>query len=82
MVIEVFIEASGMLLEQRPHVAEMADRHADLADLARRQRMVGVVAGLGREIEGDGEAGLALGEIFPVQRIRTLSPSNARHRCG
>src|SRR5436853_5704202 len=47
----------------------MRDRHPDLADLALRERMIAVVAGLGRQIEGDGEAGLSLGQIFPIERI-------------
>jgi hypothetical protein len=38
----------------------MADRHADLADLALGLRMIAVVAGLGRQIEGDRKAGLSL----------------------
>jgi hypothetical protein len=40
-------------IEQRPHVAEMRDGHADLADLAAGQLVVAVVAGLGRQVEGD-----------------------------
>ena len=35
-------------VEQRAHLAEVRDRHADLADLAAGERVVGVVAGLGR----------------------------------
>jgi hypothetical protein len=50
-------------VEQRAHVAEMADGHADLADFA-RARVVGIVAGLGRQVEGDGKAGLPLGRFF------------------
>ena len=69
-------------VEQRAHVAEVRDRHADLADLAARQHVIAVVAGLGRQIERDREAGLALGEIFPIERIRTRRPSNGRRRCG
>ena len=69
-------------LEQRAHVAEMGDRHADLADLAAREHVVGVVAGLGRQIEGDRKAGLALGEVLAVERVRLARRSNARHRCG
>src|SRR5262249_11461381 len=57
-------------VEQRPHVAEMRDRHADLADLAFRQQMIGVVAGLGRQIEGDREARLTFREVLPVERVR------------
>ncbi len=52
-------------VEQRLHVAQMTHRHADLADLARRQRMVGVVAGLGRQGEGEGKPGLPLGPGCP-----------------
>ena len=56
-------------VEQRAHVAEMRNRDADLADLAARQRMVAVVAGLGRQIEGDRQAGLALGEIGAIKLV-------------
>src|SRR6185312_2346120 len=47
-------------VEQRAHVADVADRDADLADLAAGELVVGVVAGLGGQVEGDREAGLAL----------------------
>src|SRR6185437_8035239 len=56
-------------LEQGPHVAKMIDRHADLADLAFGQHVVTVVAGLSRQIEGDRQAGLSLGEIFAIERV-------------
>ena len=42
----------------------------DLADLAARQRVIGVVPGLGREVEGDREPGLALGEVPAVELVR------------
>ena len=57
-------------LEERPHLAEVRDRHADLADLAAGQRVVGVVAGLGRQVERDRQAGLALGQVAAVQLVR------------
>ena len=57
-------------VEERPHVADVADRDADLADLAAGQRVVAVVAGLGRQVEGDREAGLAAGEVRAVERVR------------
>ena len=82
IVIEVFISPSGMPSNSVAHVAEMGDRHADLADLAAGERVVAVVAGLGRQIEGDREAGLALGEIAAGRARSTLRPSNGRHRCG
>ena len=60
IVIDVFISPSGMPSNSVAHVAEMRDRHADLADLAARQRMIAVVAGLCRQVEGDREAGWPL----------------------
>ena len=39
------------------------DRDADLADLAAGELVIGVIAGLGRQVEGDREAGLALLEV-------------------
>ena len=40
------------ICEQRPHVADVRDRHPYLADLAQGQRVVGVVTGLGRQVKG------------------------------
>ena len=57
-------------VEERVHVALVGDRDADLADLAARQLGVGVVAGLGRQVEGDREPGLALGEVLAVELVR------------
>ena len=56
-------------VEQCQHIAEMRDRNADFADFAARQLVIGVVAGLRREIEGDREAGLTLAEILLVKLI-------------
>src|ERR1700716_2871241 len=50
----------------------MGDRHADLADLAFGERMIAVVAGLGRQIERDRKAGLTLGEVLAVELVRFL----------
>ena len=46
-------------VEDRLHVAEGVDRHAHLADLALGARVVAVVADLRRQVERDGEPGLA-----------------------
>ena len=43
-------------VQQRGHVALVGDRHADLADLAARELVVGVVAGLRGQVEGDRQA--------------------------
>ena len=56
-------------VEQRAHVAQMADRHADFADFAARQFVVAVVAGLGWQIERNRKPGLALGEIGFVELV-------------
>src|SRR5438270_7235024 len=45
----------------------MGDRHSDLAHLPARQLMIGVVARLGRKIEGDRKPGLASGEIGAIE---------------
>ena len=45
--------------QEQPHVLERVDGHADLADLALGAGVVGVVAHLGREVEGARQAGLA-----------------------
>ena len=56
-------------VQELGHVAEVGDRHADLADLAGRLGRVGVVAGLGGQVEGDRQAGLALGQVGPVELV-------------
>ena len=56
--------------EQRPHVAQVGDRHADLADLALGELVVAVVAGLRRQVEGDRQARLTLGKVLPVELVR------------
>ncbi len=59
IVIEVLIFVDGNALEQHLEVVERVHRHADLADLRQRQRVVRAVAALGRQVEGDRQAGLA-----------------------
>lgn len=68
IVLDVFIDASG-ISSKSAHVADVRDRHADLADLAAGQRVVRVVAGLGREVEGDRRPGLPLLEVAPVEGV-------------
>ena len=57
-------------VEERVHVALVGDRDAHLADLAARQLVVGVVAGLGGQVERDREPGLALFEVLAVELVR------------
>ena len=52
-------------VEELVHVALVGDRDADLADLAAGEDVVGVIAGLGGQVEGDREAGLALRQVAP-----------------
>ena len=65
-------------VHQRVHVALVRDRHADLADLAARELVIGVVARLRRQVEGDGEPRLALGQVAPVELIGPLRGGMAR----
>jgi hypothetical protein len=58
MVIRDLVERQPV--EQHLHVAHRVDGDPAFADLAERQRRVGVVAHQGRKIEGGGEAGLPL----------------------
>ena len=72
-------------VEQRFHIAEMADRHPDLTDLALSERVVGIVTGLRRQVESDRQAGLPARQIGAVQLVRRarrgmarISPENPR----
>ncbi len=72
-------------VEQPPHLPQVRDRHADLADLAARERVVRVVAGLGRQVEGHRESGLALRQVRPVERVgvrRRAVPGVGPHHPG
>ena len=63
---------------ERPHVAQVADRDADLADLAAGELVVRVVAGLGRQVEGDRQTGLALAQVAAGRARWTRPPRSAR----
>ena len=72
-------------VEQLVHVALVGDRDADLADLAAGEDVIGVIAGLGRQVEGDREAGLALGQVAPVELVGALGvgvPGVGAHHPG
>ena len=56
-------------VHQLRHRCAVADRHADLADLAARELVIGVVARLGRQVEGDRQPRLALREVRAVQGV-------------
>ena len=60
IVIDVLTSPERDAAEERLHVGERADRHADPADLSLRPRRVGVVAHLRRQVEGDRQPRLAL----------------------
>ena len=70
-------------IEQHRHVRQAGDRDADPADLALRGRGVGVVAHLGRQVEGDRQAGLALLQQVaepPVGLLGRREPRVLAHR--
>ena len=57
-------------VEQLSHLAQMRHRDADLAHLAPGEHVVGVVAGLGGEVERDRQPRLPLGQVGAVQLVR------------
>ena len=64
--------------EEPREILERADGHADLPDLARNARIVGVVSHLRREVEGDRQASLAVLEEVAVARVRLLGGTEPR----
>ena len=50
----------------------MGNGNADLADLAAGDWIIGVVAGLRWQVEGDRKAGLALLKVRAVKLVRLL----------
>ena len=65
-------------IEKGAHVADVRNRNPDLADLSASERIVGVVAGLGGQIEGDAEPGLAFREVGPIELVRCGGRAVAR----
>ena len=65
------------LVEERLHVLQAADGHADLAHLALGQGMVAVVADLRGQVEGHREAGLALLQQVAVAAVGLLGAGEA-----
>ena len=66
------------LVEEHFHVRERADGHAAFADFAFGERMIGVVAHQRGQIEGDGEAGLALREQIAEALVGVARRSRSR----
>ena len=59
------------------HVLDRVDGHAGLADVADDPRVVGVVAAVGRQVEGDRHALLAGGQVPPVEGVGLLGGGEA-----
>ena len=72
IVMEVLTRSRGMSVEERLHVLDRVDGNAHPPDLALGQGIVGVVADLGGQVEGDAQAGLALLEQVAVPAVRLL----------
>ncbi len=64
--------------EQAAHIVERADVDPALPDLAERLGVVRVEAVEGRVVEGDGEAGLAVGEQIVEPAVRVLGRAEPR----
>ena len=71
--------------EQDFHVQDGVHGHPRLAHVAHDARVVGVVAAVRRQVEGDGEALLARGQVAPVEGVALLGRGEAgvlAHRPG
>ena len=64
-------------VEERARVVDRVDRHPGHADVAAHPRVVGVVAAVGREVEGDRQALLAGREVAAVERVGLLGGGEA-----
>ena len=56
-------------VEERGHVFNRIDRHADASDFTGGERMVRVVSNLRRQVERDAQAADPLGEQIPVSPV-------------
>ena len=65
------------MVEQRAHVVDRIDGDAGHADIAGHARMIGIVAAMGGEVEGDGDALLAGGEVAPIEGVGILGGGEA-----
>ena len=64
-------------VEQRARVVDRVDRDAGHADVAAHPRVVGVVAAVGGQVEGDAQALLPGREVAPVERVGLLGGREA-----
>ena len=64
-------------VEERARVVDRVDRHAGHADVAAHPRVVGVVAAVGGQVEGDAQALLAGRQVAPVERVGLLGGGEA-----
>ena len=65
------------LVEADPHVLDRVDRDAGAADLALAERVVGVAAELGRQVEGHREPGRAVLDQVAVALVGVLGGGEA-----
>ena len=63
-------------VEELAHVEDRVDRHAGHADVAGDARVVGVVAAVGGEVEGDRQPLLPGGEVAAVEGVRLFAVEN------
>ena len=78
MVIETDIWSSGIWSKRIFMSSIGVDGHARLADVADHALVIGVVAAMGRQVEGHRKPLLSGRQIAPVKRIRLLGRREAR----
>jgi hypothetical protein len=77
MVMETDILIERDAVEEDLHVFDRVDGYAGLADVAGDARMIGVVAAVGGQVEGDREALLPGGERLAVEGVGGLGGGEA-----
>ena len=77
MVIETEMRSSGIPSNRIFMSSIGVHRHARFADVGERARVVGVVAAMGGQIEGDRQALLAGGDVAPVKGVAFLGGGEA-----
>ena len=78
IVIDVETLLERNTREERFHVGQRIDRDADAADFALRERVIGVVAHLRRQIERHAQAGDALRQQIAVALVRLGGRAESR----
>jgi hypothetical protein len=77
MVIDTLICSSEMPENKRAHVVDGIDGNTGHADITPDARVIGIVAAVCRQIEGDGKSLLTGGDVAAIKGVRILGGREA-----